>query len=71
MFGNPFQPVPLDPARRTPRVVNLARGSYDRRPLDGLPSLADALEEAGCASQDTLAHRRGPGPHVQGRLGAG
>jgi len=31
-----------------------------------LPILADALEEAGCADTDVLAHLRWPGPHVRG-----
>lgn len=37
-------------------------------PLDPLrlAVLADALEEAGCTSEDILAHLRGQGPHVSG-----
>jgi hypothetical protein len=31
-----------------------------------LAILADALEEAGCTSEDILGHLRGPGPHVRG-----
>jgi hypothetical protein len=33
---------------------------------DRLAVLADALEDAGCADPDLLAHLRGPGPHVRG-----
>jgi len=31
-----------------------------------MPVFADALEAAGCAEPDILAHCRGPGPHVRG-----
>jgi hypothetical protein len=34
--------------------------------FDGLPVLADALEEAGCGDPEILAHCRGPGPHAPG-----
>ena len=40
-----------------------------------MPILADALQDAGCDSDDILDHCRGPGPHVRGcwvvDLGAG
>jgi hypothetical protein len=65
VFGNPFRPVSLDPAWRTPAVLHLAQAIYDRA-FDQLPILADALEEAGCTSRDVLDHCRGPGPHVRG-----
>jgi hypothetical protein len=39
---------------------------YEERAFDRLPILADALEEAGCAEADLLAHLRGPAPHVRG-----
>jgi hypothetical protein len=58
--------VPLDPAWRTPAVLQLAQALYDDRAFDQLPILADALEEAGCTSRDVLDHCRGPGPHVRG-----
>jgi hypothetical protein len=45
-------------------VVQLARGIQAARAFDGLPVLADALEEAGCADADALAHCRAGGPHV-------
>ncbi len=66
IFGNPFHPVALDPAWRTEAVVALARAVYDDRAFDRLPVLADALEDAGCADADVLAHCRGDGPHVRG-----
>jgi hypothetical protein len=66
ILGNPFRPVALDPAWRTPAVLHLARAIYDDRAFDQLPVLADALEEAGCASREVLDHCRSPGPHVRG-----
>jgi hypothetical protein len=39
---------------------------YDARAFDRLPLLADALEEAGCADADILAHCRSGGGHLRG-----
>jgi hypothetical protein len=68
LFGNPFNPVTLDPAWRTEAVVGLAAGIYADRAFDRLPALAAALEAAGCADADVLGHCRGPGPgpHARG-----
>jgi hypothetical protein len=55
-------------AWRTPTVLSLARGAYDERLSDGtldplrLAVLADALEEAGCDSEELLRHLRGYRP---------
>jgi hypothetical protein len=56
----------FDSAWLTPNVVKLAGESYDEQTFDRLPTLADALEEAGCTNPELLAHCRGPGPHVRG-----
>jgi hypothetical protein len=66
LFGNPFRPARIVPSWRTPNVVNLAQEIYDNRAFDRLPSMADALVDAGCDNQEILAHCRGPGPHVRG-----
>ena len=66
IVGNPIQPVAFDPSWRTEAVVALARGMYEARDFAAMPVLADALEDAGCAQPDILAHCRGPGPHVRG-----
>ncbi len=66
LFGNPFRPVAFDPSWLTPKVRQLAEGIYKGRAFDKMPDLADALEKAGCQNADTLAHCRGPGPHVRG-----
>jgi len=66
IFGNPFRTVAFDPTTRTEAVVGLARGMYESRDFAPMPVLADALEDAGCADADILAHCRGDGPHVRG-----
>ena len=66
IFGNPFRPAAFDPAWRTPTAVALASGMYESRAFDRLPILADALQDAGCDSDEVLDHCRGPGPHVRG-----
>jgi hypothetical protein len=66
IFGNPFRPVSLDPAWRTPTAVALASQMYESRDFGAMPILADALQDAGCDSDDVLDHCRGPGPHVRG-----
>lgn len=67
IFGNPFNPVTFDPLWRTSDVLALARGIYDNRAFDGMPILADALQEAGCNNPLVLAHCRNAGVlHVRG-----
>ena len=66
IFGNPFRPVTIDPACRTPDVVALARTIYDDRAFGRMPELADALEGSGCTYPDILGHCRQPGEHVPG-----
>jgi hypothetical protein len=66
IFGDPYNPVTFDTSWRTEAVIDLARGVYESRDFAPMPVLADALEDAGCADPDILAHCRGPGPHVRG-----
>jgi hypothetical protein len=66
LAGNPFRPVTFDPAWRTRTAVALAEAIYADRAWDRLPILGDALEDAGCANADVLAHCRGGGPHARG-----
>ena len=56
--GNPFREVPFDPAWRTDTARALARQMYDRREFGAMPILADALQDAGCDSDDVLTHCR-------------
>jgi hypothetical protein len=66
IFGNPFRPVSLDPSWRTSTVVSLGEGIYADRAFDRMPILADALQDAGCDSEEVLDHCRGGGVHVRG-----
>jgi len=66
IFGNPFRPVSIDPTWRTPKVETLAQAIYDDHTFQGMPVLADALEETRCTNQDIPSHCRGPRPHVRG-----
>ncbi|WP_439625559.1 hypothetical protein [Gemmata sp.] len=56
----------MDAAWLTSDVLALATGIYEKRAFDLMPILADALQDAGCNSDDILNHCRGPGPHVRG-----
>jgi hypothetical protein len=47
-------------------AARLAQTAYAERNFAELPVLADALEDAGCAGAELLAHLRGPGPHTRG-----
>jgi hypothetical protein len=67
MFGNPFRPVAIDPGWLTSTAVAMARGMYDSRDFSPMPILADALQDAGCDSDDLLNHCRDPQQvHVRG-----
>jgi hypothetical protein len=66
IFGNPFRPATFDPACRTDTAKLLAGGMYESRDFSAMPILADALQDAGCDSEDVLAHCRVPGPHGRG-----
>jgi hypothetical protein len=69
VFGSPFRPVSIEPAWlawNDSTVVKLAQSIYADRRFDRLPTLADALEDAGCTNTDILAHCRVPGVHVRG-----
>lgn len=70
IFGNPFHSLPaIKPiwfVWHDGTIPKLASSIYDERTFDRLPTLADALEAAGCTDPDILDHCRGPGPHVRG-----
>jgi hypothetical protein len=71
IFGNPFRPVLWDPSwleRNNRAALHLARTIHAERAFDQMPVLADALEEAGCADEQVLAHChcRSGGEHVLG-----
>jgi hypothetical protein len=66
VFGNPVLDLNLDPSWRSTTAVSIARAVYDERRFEDLPILADALEDAGCTSEEIIAHCRSTGPHVRG-----
>ena len=67
IFGNPFRPAGFDPSWWTSDVLALARGIYEERAFDRMPILADALQDAGCHSDDILPHCRDVSQiHVRG-----
>ena len=67
VFGNPFRPVTFSPAWRTSTAVALAQQMYESRDFGAMPILADALQDAGCTSDDVLSHcRDAKQTHVRG-----
>ena len=66
VFGNPFRPVDFAQDWRTENVLAIARGAYDERAFGRLPILADALQDAGCDSDELLVHCRDSVFHVHG-----
>src|SRR5262245_51520520 len=52
IFGNPFRPMNLAPLWRTSDVMALAKGIYEERAFERMPILADALQDAGCDSDE-------------------
>ena len=66
-FGNPEQPVALDPSWLTDTALSLARHIYESRDFSVMPILADAMQDAGCDNDDILNHcREANGVHVRG-----
>jgi len=66
IIGNPFRPAATAPEWRTFTVLALAHGIYGERAFDRMPILADALQDAGCDSDDILNHCRCETVHVRG-----
>jgi hypothetical protein len=68
IVGPPARPVIQGAwlSRNGGAVRGLAEASYEERSFDRLPTLADALQDAGCRDEALLGHLRGPGPHVKG-----
>jgi hypothetical protein len=67
IFGNPFHPVAFSPGWRTPTAVALAGQMYESRDFGAMSIFADALQDAGCDSEDVLNHCRDPhATHVRG-----
>jgi hypothetical protein len=58
IFGNPFHPIELDPAWRTPAAVSLAKKMYHSHDFGEMSELADLLQDAGCENERILNHCR-------------
>jgi hypothetical protein len=69
VFANPHRSIVAQPAWlawNDGTVRRIAQAIYDEHAFDGMPILADALEDAGCDNADILRHCREPGVHVRG-----
>jgi hypothetical protein len=66
IFGNPFQLVEFEQGWRSDTVRALARDMYLGGDFAALPILADALQDAGCHSEDILNHCHSTERHVRG-----
>jgi hypothetical protein len=67
IFGNPFRPVTFSPSWRTDTALSLAQQMYESRDYSAMPILADALQDAGCESEDVLNHCRDASvTHIRG-----
>ena len=67
IFGNPFRPVTFASEWRTSTVIALAKQMYELRDFSAMPIFGDALQDAGCDSDDVLTHCRDPHQvHVRG-----
>ena len=66
ILGNPFRPVKLKARWRSSTATQLARHIYESRDFSAMPILADALQDAGCDSEEILNHCRNEGKHARG-----
>ena len=64
--GRGVRPPTVAPKWLTSDVQAVAVGIDETGDFDGLPILADALQEAGCDNEDLLTHLRSGGVHVRG-----
>jgi hypothetical protein len=58
ILGDPLQLTPVDPPWLSETAVLIARGMYETQDFFPMPILADALQDAGCDSDDVLSHCR-------------
>ena len=67
IIGNPFRSTRGSPKWRTETAVLLAAQMYESRDFSAMPILADALQDAGCDSDDIFSHCRDANQvHVRG-----
>jgi hypothetical protein len=58
VVGNPFRTISFSAAWRTDTVLAMAKQMYAAREFSAMPILADALQDAGCDSDNILSHCR-------------
>lgn len=66
VVGNPFRSVVLDAAWRAPAVLELAETIYRDRSFGRMPSLGEALRDAGCTNHEVLRHCLPGETHARG-----
>lgn len=66
LFGNPFQPLSLEPNWLVEDAAGLALEIHLTRSWDQMPRLAKLLADAGCDQPELLAHLRQRGFHARG-----
>jgi len=66
VFGNPFRAAVLQKLPSKGAVADIATAIYVADRFGDLPVLADALEEAGCTTDEVLNHCRAEVDHVRG-----
>ncbi|HEX8915110.1 MAG TPA: hypothetical protein VF796_22355 [Humisphaera sp.] len=66
VFGNPFRPTLIDPARLPAAAVSIARGVYDNRAFGRLPEIAEALKTSADPAGEAADHCGRAGEHVRG-----
>lgn len=66
IFSDLIRKIRFKKSWRTSTVMALANGIYDEKVFDRIPILADALQDAGCDSEEILNHLRQPEEHCRG-----
>lgn len=66
IFGNPFQPMTIDPKWIAGPVRKLAKEIYLDHAFTRTSELADALDQTGCTGSELIEHCRKPGEHFRG-----
>jgi len=64
--SGPKRPTKFNTRWRTQEVFELATTMYQSRDYSALPMLGDSLKDAGCDSQEIIAHCHQPAEHVIG-----